>query len=109
MLPKPHKASTRRGSAAHSIAVVVGPELHSHFVPLAVVSRRSKTMRQRAAHSITSSAVASSVGGTSRSSILAVSTLMISSNLDAYTTDTRRQDWPPKSVAIATAATHSRS
>src|SRR6266852_7619483 len=37
-------------------------------------------------HSITSSAVASSVGGTVRPSILAVSALMTSSNFDACTT-----------------------
>jgi len=60
-------------------------------------------------HSITSSARPSSGSGIVNPSVFAVLRLMISSNLDAYATDTRRQDWPPKSVAIATAATHSRS
>ena len=52
--------------------------------------RSSRAAKQRdelaAPHSITSSARASSEGGTVRSSILAVSALMTSSNLDACMT-----------------------
>jgi hypothetical protein len=65
--------------------------------------------RSKNPYSITSSARISNAGGNVMPNALAVLRLMISSNLDAYATDTRRQDWPPKSVAIATAATHSRS
>ena len=46
----------------------------------------SSVMNSRRLHSITSSARASSVGGTSRPSILAVSALMTSSNLVDCTT-----------------------
>src|SRR5262249_1704350 len=57
-----------------------GPRVR--FVPEAAVSRCSKQLR----YSITSSAVASSDGGTVRPSILAVEALMTSSNLLDCTT-----------------------
>src|SRR5262249_41149737 len=53
---------------------ITGTKRHSHFVPKAAVSNRSEV----APHSITSSARASSVGGTSRPNALAVLRLITS-------------------------------
>ena len=52
-----------------------------HFVPIADVSRCSKRCARTSAYSITSSARASSIGGTSRPSALAVLRLMTNSNI----------------------------
>jgi hypothetical protein len=60
-----------------SIAVIRPSWRHLHFVPTPVVSRCSKA----APYSITSSARASNVGGTSRPKAFAVCRLIMNSNL----------------------------
>ena len=78
------KQYIRIESAAHLIAVVRTPERHSHFVPKHIngLMHRSEIYR----YSITSSARASSVGGMSRPSALAVLRLITNSNLVDCTT-----------------------
>ena len=76
-LPKP---PSQGESAAHPRAAVTEIRSHSHFVPQAAVSGCSNKCEENKTYSITSSASESSLSGTVRPSILAVSALIISSN-----------------------------
>jgi hypothetical protein len=95
---------------------IIGGEVHQHAdapYPLRLLRpRRERPQRRRAAkqrdelaspHSITSSARASSIGGMSRSSALAVFALMTSSNLVACWTGRSAAFSPPRILATYSA------